>query len=49
MPKYYIVPAEVFESNFPEDYEMMEETGDVASFSTDADIKVLAKKIEAEN
>jgi hypothetical protein len=35
MQKYYSVPAEIFESNFPDDYKEMLEQGDVVCFETE--------------
>lgn len=38
MEKFYIVSADVFESNFPEDYEQMLIEGDVFAFETEKTI-----------
>ena len=48
MEKYYIVPAEIFESNFPEEYEDLFLEGDVSAFNTDVDIKKIAEVLNKE-
>lgn len=48
MEKYYIVPAEIFESNFPEEYEDLLLEGDVSAFYTNVDIKKIAEVLNKE-